>query len=672
MLDILKDAFKTEFNKPLTYAALIAIPLIVACFALLYFGTFMDPYDRMKELPIAVINQDTGATLNGEERNLGDELVESITSNDDAKWIIEDESLLDQGLENTDYFLAIVIPENFSEHVAAGETKEPEQANILFFKNARKNYMLTSLSSRIESALKEKVNQSITEQYSKAYLNGLVSASNGLADAAEGSQQLGNGIDSAVEGSGTITNNLEILKSGSEALEDGLGQLNSGVSQMGDSRDKLVSGSASIASGIETLAQGSSTYRSSIEDKIGSISAAYGGDPASAIPQLKQNYALALQEYTTQVVAATKQGQDPSQVNATQVSAAAEKLAAASSQAGAYQALTSAVSGYEQIDSGIDSLISQYQTLDTGINQYTRAVSELSVGAQNAQNGAENLTDGAGKLQDGSQKLTSGLLIASDGASELTSSLREGSQTIDNSLTDSTDNLASYTANPAKVEDDIYGNLDKFGYGFAPLFLVMGLWLGSLMIFFVFSTFPSKKELAGRRFAAVIGRWPLYLLLSVLEVVIVFFGAQALGLPTTDTGMMALSLLTISVSFMLIMQFFNLFDIIGKAFSILLVIVQLVFCSGTMPAQLGNNMAVAAGPFLPFYYAIDGLREVMSGDNVDVLANDMGMLLLFAAGAVVLSLLLYPTALKIKTKKDSAALSEYLKGEEAHAAKAMG
>lgn len=661
MLDILKDAFKTAFNKPLTYAALVAIPLIVACFALLYFGTFMDPYERMKELPIAVINQDAGATLNGEERNLGDELVKSITNNDDAKWTIEDKNLLDQNLENTDYYLAIVIPEDFSERVAAGDTKEPEQANVVFFKNARKNYMLTSLSSRIESALKEKVNQNITEQYSRAYLSGLVDAKDGLTVAADGSQQLGSGIDSAAEGSSTITDNLESLKSGSGTLEDGLGQLNSGLSQMEDSGNKLISGSASIASGIEALARGSNTYRSSIEDKVNSISAAYGGDPAGAIPQLKQNYALALQEYTTQVIAATKQGQDPSQINAAQVTTAAEKLAAASSQAGAYQALTSAVSGYEQIDSGIGSLSSQYQTLDIGINQYTQAVSELSVGAQNAQSAAANLTEGAGRLQDGSQKLTSGLENASDGVSELTNSLRDGSQTIESSLTDSTDNLASYTANPAKVEDDIYGNLDKFGYGFAPLFLVMSLWLGSLMIFFIFSVFPSKKELADRRFAAIIGRWPLYLILSVLEVAVVFFGAQALGLPTTDMGMMALSLLFISASFMLIMQFFNLFDIIGKAFSILLVAVQLVFCSGTMPAQLGSNVAVAAGPFLPFYYAIDGLREVMSGGNVDVLANDMGMLLLFAIGAVALSLLLYPIALKIKTRKDSAALSEYLR-----------
>lgn len=521
--------------------------------------------------------------------------------------------------------------------------------------------MLTSLSSRIESALKEKVNQNITEQYSRAYLSGLADAKDGLTDAADGSQQLGSGIDSAAEGSSTITDNLESLKSGSGTLEDGLGQLNSGLSQMEDSGNKLISGSASIASGIEALAQGSNTYRSSIENKVNSISAAYGGDPAGAIPQLKQNYALALQEYTTQVIAATKQGQDPSQINAAQVSTAAEKLAAASSQAGAYQALTSTVSGYKQIDSGIGSLSNQYQTLDIGINQYTQAVSELSAGTQNAQNAAANLTEGAGRLQDGSQKLTSGLKNASDGAGELTNSLRDGSQTIESSLTDSTDNLASYTANPAKVEDDIYGNLDKFGYGFAPLFLVMSLWLGSLMIFFVFSVFPSKKELADRRFAAIIGRWPLYLILSVLEVAVVFFGAQALGLPTTDMGMMALSLLFISASFMLIMQFFNLFDIIGKAFSILLVAVQLVFCSGTMPAQLGSNVAVAAGPFLPFYYAIDGLREVMSGGNVDVLANDMGMLLLFAIGAVALSLLLYPIALKIKTRKDSAALSEYLR-----------
>ena len=78
MIDILKDAFKTAFSKPLTYIALVAIPIIVACFGLLYFNTFLDPYEKMKSMPIAVVNEDTGCTMNDSERNFGNELVERL------------------------------------------------------------------------------------------------------------------------------------------------------------------------------------------------------------------------------------------------------------------------------------------------------------------------------------------------------------------------------------------------------------------------------------------------------------------------------------------------------------------------------------------------------------------------------------------------------------------
>ncbi len=660
MLEILKDAFKTAFRKPLTYIALVIIPLIVACFGLLYFGTFMDPYERMKDLPVAVINQDEGCTMDGEERNFGNELVESIVDNDSAKWTVESTSLLDQGLENTDYFLAVVIPEDFSQRVAAGETKEPEQASITFFKNTRKNYMLSTLSSRIESALGETVKQKITEQYAKAYLDGLVSAKDGFAEAADGSRELNDGINEAADGSGTIAENLGTLKSGSESLGEGLGQLESGISQMDSAGKELVSGSASVKAGIAQLAEGSSAFQGTVEGKAQSIASAYGGDPADAIPSLKQDYAAALKDYTTQVVIATKQGKDPSQVSTAEVSAAAEKLAAASSQAGAYQALASVDEGYSQISAGIDSLNSQYATLDSGIGTYTQAITQLASGAQSAKEGAASLTEGAGQLQEGSQTLTEGLQSASKGNGELTDALSDGSQTIEGSLTDSTENLASYTANPTEMQDQTYGDLDKFGYGFAPLFLTLCLWLGSLMTFFIFSTFPSNRKLAQKRFSAVIGRWPLYLVLTLLEVATAYLGACALGVPSTNPEMMALLLLVIGVSFMVIMQLFNLFDIPGKALCVLLVIVQLVFCSGTMPAQLGSDVAVAVGPYLPFYYAIDGIREVMSGGNMAVVVADMQTLLLFAAGAVVLSLLAYPAAVKMKERNDRAALREML------------
>lgn len=664
MIDILKDAFKTAFSKPLTYIALVAIPIIVACFGLLYFNTFMDPYEKMKGMPIAVVNEDTGCTMNDSERNFGNELVERLQENDEANWTPEEPVILDEGLENTDYYLAVIIPSDFSERVSAGETRNPEQANITFYKNARKNYMLSSISSNIENKLKEQVNQSITEQYAKAYLDGLTAAKDGFSDAADGANELNEGISNAANGSQEITDNLGTLAEGSSTLEEGLGTLSSGLSQLNDAGSTLTAGSQNVQSALTKLESGSQTFTSTIESKEKSISANYGGDPSASIATLKQDYATELKKYATNVAIATQKGEDPSNVSTAALNQAVEKLANASSSAGAYQALDTVSESYEQINSGISTLNSQYATLNKGIQSYTQAADKLQQGAANAQTGAASLTQGAAKLQSGSQTLTDGLNNAGDGSKTLADSLSNGAQTISSPLTASNEDLASYTANPTDVEENVYGDLEKFGYGFAPLFLTLCLWLGSLLIFFVFDPFPSRTHAHANRFQIIIGRWPLYLVLVAIEVATVVAGALASGLPCTNIPMMILLFAVMGVSFMLIMQFFNLFDIPGKAIAVLFVIFQLVFCSGTFPAQLGSDFAVAAGPFLPFYYAIDALREVMSGGNMNVVFGDMGVLLAFGAGAVICSLLAYPVALKAKKKRDKATL-EALLGKEA-------
>ncbi len=97
MISVLKDAFKTAFKKPLTWIALVAVPLIVACFGLLYFGTFISPDERIKDLPIAVINKDSGCTIDDTEHNFGSELSDAIIESDKAKWT--GAQSLNQGLE---------------------------------------------------------------------------------------------------------------------------------------------------------------------------------------------------------------------------------------------------------------------------------------------------------------------------------------------------------------------------------------------------------------------------------------------------------------------------------------------------------------------------------------------------------------------------------------------
>ena len=375
---------------------------------------------------------------------------------------------------------------------------------------------------------------------------------------------------------------------------------------------------------------------------------------------------------------------DGTLVDASDVTAAAAIIATTSSQAGAYQALGTASSGFQPLEEGIEEAGANYATLDSGIVNYTATVTEIASGAkqiddaaqqlavgivqlQNASsslaNGASKTTSGASELQTGIQsaanganELSEGLEGARNGADTLTESLSEGSDALESALTAPADDLAHYAANPIVMQDDVFGDLPSFGYGFAPLFLTLCLWLGSLMLFFIFEPFPSSGNLAHKRFAVIIGRWPLYLVLATLNVAVVFIGAIVIDVPRANTAMLCALLAITAVSFTAIMQLLNMFDIPGKAVSVLLVVIQLVCCSGTFPAQLGNDAAAAIGPMLPFYYAIDGIREIMSGSDLSVAYMDMGALALFGIGAIALSLVAYPAALKFKRKLDSSKL----------------
>ena len=203
------------------------------------------------------------------------------------------------------------------------------------------------------------------------------------------------------------------------------------------------------------------------------------------------------------------------------------------------------------------------------------------------------------------------------------------------------------------TESDTFGDPGRFGFGFVPLFCALALWIGTLAAFFVFDPFPSSARLRRNRFAAIFARWPLYLVIAVLNAAVVAIGTLVSGVPCADAVAYAVMFAAIALSFMCIMQLLNLFDVAGKALSVLLTVLQIVFCSGTFPAILGSDVAMAAGPFLPFYYAIDGLREAISGTNMQAVYCDAGMLLLFAAGATALSLITYPAALKMKKKMES-------------------
>ena len=101
---------------------------VAAVLALIYFAylaAVASPEENLEDLPIALVNEDEGGKLGGEEVNLGGRVVERVTAPDSpaadtVEWTKlgdRDEAL--KGIGNDDYYGAIVIPAGYSERISS-------------------------------------------------------------------------------------------------------------------------------------------------------------------------------------------------------------------------------------------------------------------------------------------------------------------------------------------------------------------------------------------------------------------------------------------------------------------------------------------------------------------------------------------------------------------------
>ncbi len=681
VVPVLRDAFATARRNPLTYIGLVAVPLIVALFGLLYVNVFMDPYEKMKELPVAVVNLDEGAPVDDAWKNYGDELVEAIQEDDSALWTTEGPELIESGIENSEYYMAVVIPADFSERVAAGQTSSPETARITFFSNMRKNFMLSTLSSKMETALHETVNEKIGAQYGEVLAEGLYDAEEGFSDAVDGTTQLKDGTSELAEGISALSDGAGELGRGTGELTEGLGELASGVDELDQKLNG--SGSATLSGAASSVEAGAKELKKGIRAaREASSAVAVGIQTVNSGLTDAEDAARNLESGIAEIVARWKAGAIPAE--AAMAAIEANLLPAAESHAlsrGISRASAALGGSGDSGDSGtiagamgsIEEGLTQAEealgdsetpgTLIFGAHSVTNGIGLASGAVRSATEGAHQLQEGASALADGASSLSSGVSEFDNGAAELgegvaslQEGLSEGHAALEESLTAAPAEYGDYIVAPVEMERDTYGDLGAFGYGFAPLFLTLCLWLGSLLLFFIFDPFPSKNMEYAGRFAAVFGRWPLYLVLVALNVAAAAVGAMLSGVPNAGTGQFLLFLACVGFSFFCILQLFSLFDIPGKALAIVVLIVQVVCCSGTFPAVLGEGFASDVPPFLPFTYAIDGVRACMSGTDLSAILSDEIALMLFALASVLASLILYPLALKMKQGRDEATL----------------
>lgn len=258
----IKSIFKNRFIR-VSVIAIIIVPLL---YSLLYLDAFWDPYARIQDMTIAVVNEDGGALLDGENVNYGEDIVENLKSNEEVGWDFTSNEKANEGLEKQGYYAKFVIPEDFSKSVVAAKEGKPQVADLQFVCNEKKNFLAAQINSQVEKLLKEEIVGTISNNYVTVAFDKLYEAKDGFIKAADGSEKLYNGIGELNEKVPMLAEGANKLSDGSVQLKDGQSSLNSGIKSINNGLSEVNSKVPALGSGVEKLYDGSQELKNGLSE----------------------------------------------------------------------------------------------------------------------------------------------------------------------------------------------------------------------------------------------------------------------------------------------------------------------------------------------------------------------------------------------------------------------
>jgi putative membrane protein len=656
--------FRRGLLPRLAVAAMILVPLL---YGALYLWAFWDPTGNLDRLPVALVNADTGATLDDEPLDAGQQVTDQLVDSGDLDWRLTDAEDAAAGVADGTYYFAVTIPADFSTDIASAGGDSPTSAQIQVTYNDANSFLASTLGKSAMTQVQAAVSSTIGEQAVDQVLVGLGAARDGFAtasdgaltlraasgDLSDGAHQVADGATSAADGAAQLAAGSSTLASGTDSLASGAATLASGASTLSTGAGTAAAGAATLADGADQLAAGaSSAADSSATLATGAAQVSDGVDQAveqitgiaSKLPALQTALTKAATDLGTLAQGGTVSQSEAAAAYQALV-AAGQALPSGTSLSGMSTSLTTLQSGAQQVSDGAAALSTGLGTLSAKTGELATGAGSLADGTAQVASGAAQLATGAGTLSTGATQLQTGSHTLADGASELadgtttladgatqvadgTDQVGDGAQQIADGLADGASQIpddssterttrAEVISSPVAVASDDVAQAEGFGEGFAPFFIPLALFVGALITWLLLRPVPSRAlatPVAGWR-TALAGYLPA-LAIGVAQVAVMLAVIHwGVGLQmSTALGTIAFTLL-IAATFLALQQMLMavLGPAAGKVAVLALLMLQLASSGGTYPVETTPAFFRAIHPVLPMSYAVTGLRQTITG-----------------------------------------------------------
>ena len=681
----------------------IGVCLIPSLYAWFNIAANYDPYANTGNIKIAVANADKGTEneLIG-DLNAGEEIVQNLKENKDLGWKFTDKKKAVEGVKSGKYYAAIVIPEDFSASLVSILSGDMKQPQFEYYLNEKKNAIAPKVTDTGASTIQEQVNEEFI-----AAAAGSVSKILGQTAEQMGTQ-VDKAQENLITKMQTVEKNLEEYQAVLENLNktiDGSGDLISGTQETLDTLKSVASSGAksinqgtdilsSVRNSVGALSTGLSEGLTQGADTLSGISSAVGTD-LGKLNEKVQNVNEKLGNAITSVQDLIAQNEEilavlrelDNQVPGSPLSDIIGKLEAENQrhqeilknlQTGndsIGNAVNTSVQGLNQIAAAIGDGQKSLQTsrksfeqnvlpsLNQSLDSFAQLSGRISGILTGVEPSAEQLKNVTGDLKQTLSDTKAAMESSQKALEEVQKKLNTAiadlgtlqSSDIYQSLTELTkknaEEVAEFMYSPVQLKTESFYHVENYGSAMTPFYTNLAIWVGGIVLIAIFKLEVDKDDKI-KSFTVTqgyFGRWLLYVTTGLIQALIICLGDIYL-LKIQCKNPAAFIFAGLFASFVYVNLIYALsitFKHIGKALSVILVILQIPGSAGTYPIEMTPAFFRFVHPLLPFTYGINAMREAIAGIYGMHYWKNLLCLAIFLPIALGIGLLLRPRLLNL-------------------------
>ncbi|MDD3403466.1 MAG: YhgE/Pip domain-containing protein [Hespellia sp.] len=697
---IYKRDFKRLSKNVVALVVAMGIRILPALYAWFNIAANWDPYGSTDGIEVAVVNMDKAYELEGLKFTIGDQIIENLKSNKQIGWTFVDDKKALEGVKSGKYYAAIVIPENFSEKMSSILSGTIDAPKLDYYVNEKKNAIAPKITDKGASAIQQQVNATFISVATETVANVLnvtaaeldssgvtlidrltqklqdVSSDLGqyeqtitaFANVADGVSQLTKAAQLTIpDVKNVVANSNNVLNNSAATLETSRNTAGAITSTIGDVMNSSESTFDSVASltnnALNNLGSDANNAADTIEKATAACDTAINmnNQLIDSLSVLK-NQLAALGGDTAAIDAMI---QDLQSANAkqellkSQIQGAADHIRQSTANADSIRASIN-----DTVNTGKTNLQNARNSYQTSVQPSINTLLDNISTTTASVSGLLSATDGSLSNLDEIFANTNGALSSGKDALNHTKNIIGSTREKLNNIISQVEAVSrdeqlnklievlqkdpeltgNFMSSPVQLETTSLYAIENYGSAMSPFYSVLAIWVGAIVLVAIMKVGVDEDDMIKgiRPTQAYLGRYLTFMTFGLVQATVIALGdlfylnIQCLHPVKFFICAWVCSFVFTNIVYALTVSF----GAIGKAVSVIFLVLQIGGSGGTFPIEVTPPFFQILNPFMPFTYGINAMRECVAGTYKYAFWGDLGKLLIYIPFALLLGLIL--------------------------------